>query len=245
MTDSMRKIIFVLVLSWVTVGLGYSQSLSLSIDGADISNDTLYLIGNTEDALLEAYVSVTNETDKEIEVLVRRTDIEIVDSTVNSFCWGACYPPNFSEATQVVKIPANSTDNNSFIGDYSPDSHEGTSVLKYTFFVAADPSDSVSIIVYYQIGAAGVRDWTLDPSQIKLYPNPASDHVNVRFPTVLTRITMLVLIDITGQTVYQQKLYNGEQMHRISTSQFPQGNYFLLLSDQQGASYSKKLIINR
>lgn len=230
----------------LTSSLGYSQSLSLNIEGIDISNDTLYLIGNTEDALLESHISVTNETDKEIEVLVKRTDIEIVDGTVNSFCWGvSCYPPNVSVATQVVGIAANGTNNNGFLGDYSPDGHEGTSVIKYTFFVAANPADSVSMIVYYQVGAAGVRDWTLDPSQIKLYPNPASDQVTVRFPTVLTQITELILIDITGQTVYKQTLYHGAQIHRLSLSQFPQGNYFLLISDQQGASHSKKLIINR
>ncbi|MEA1877926.1 MAG: T9SS type A sorting domain-containing protein [Bacteroidota bacterium] len=241
----MRKIIFVLLAGWLTAGFGYSQSLSLSSEGIDISNDTLYLIGKA-DAVLESHVSVTNKTDKEIEVLVRRTDIEIVDGTDNSFCWGvSCYPPFISEATQVVKIAANSTDDNSFIGDYSPGGNEGTSVLKYTFFIEATPADSVTVIVYYQVGAAGVRDWTLDPSQIKLYPNPASDEVTVRFPTVLTQITELVLIDITGQTVYKQTLYHGAQIHRLSLSQFPQGNYFLLISDQQGANHSKKLIINR
>ncbi len=242
----MRKIITVLLMGWLTASLGYSQSLSLSIEGVDFSNDTLLLIGNTDDSTIESYVSLTNKTDKEVEVLLKRADIEIVDGPENSFCWGAsCYPPWISEATQVVKISANDTDNSGFIGDYSPNGHEGTSVLRYTFFIAADPSDSVSLIVYYQVGAAGVKDWTLDPSQIKLYPNPASDHVTVRFPTVLTQITELVLIDITGQTVYKQALYHGAQMQRLSLSQFPQGNFFLLISDQQGANHSKKLIINR
>jgi len=241
----MKKIIFVLLVACYSAGLGYSQSLSLSLEGVNVSNDTLYLTG-TEDALLESHVSVSNETDKEIEVLVKRTSIEIIDGSSNSFCWGAsCYPPNVSEATQLVKIAANSTNTNGFIGDYSPDGNEGTSVIRYTFFIAATPSDTVSVIVYYQVGAAGVRDWTIDPSQIKLYPNPASEQITVRFPTVLTQITELVLIDITGQTVYKQTLYHGAQMHSLSLSQFPQGNYFLLISDQQGASHSKKLIISR
>ncbi len=241
----MKKLIFVLLVACYSAGVGYSQSLSLSLEGIDFSNDTLFLIGNA-DAILESHVSVTNETDKEIEVLVKRTYLEIIDGTINTFCWGAsCYPPNISEATQVVKIAANSTNHSGFIGDYSPDGNEGTSVIRYTFFIAATPSDTVSMIVYYQVGAAGVRDWTLDPGQIKLYPNPASDQVTVRFPTVLTQITELVLIDITGQTVYKQTLYHGAQIHRLSLSQLPQGNYFLLISDQQGASHSKKLIINR
>ena len=241
--NAVKKMLLPLLVAFSTLSFG--QSLSLSYGDTDFSNDTLYVIGTTDSTLLEAHISVHNKTDKEVAVKVKKAELTIIDSTENTFCWGACFPPFISESPEAVTIAAYGTDLNAFLGDYSPKGHEGTSIIRYTFFNDTNADDSVSLTVYYQIGAAGVADWLLDAGQVKLYPNPASNQVVLRFPTVLTRKTELIMLGITGQTVYIHSLHQGEREHRIDLSSFPQGNYFLRITDAQGGSHYKKLIISR
>lgn len=241
----MKRIISGLIAVFVLGSFAYSQSLTLSIDNVDMSNDTLYLIGTTQDALLEARATVNNTTDKEIEVLAKKAEVSVIAETHNTFCWGVCFPPFIFEATQAITIPADGSDPDSFIGDYSPESQEGTSVLRYTFFSAANPDDSVSLIVYYQIGAAGVRDWTIDNTFLKAYPNPTSGFLNVEFPGTPTQSVTLKIISITGQIVKHVQMDFGQTAARFDLREYPDGIMFLELSNQNGKSALKKIILSR
>lgn len=241
----MKKIIIIIIAGFLAFGAGFSQSLTLSIEGVDFSNDTLFLIGTTQDALLESHVSVNNITDKEIEVKAKKTEVSIIENTVNSFCWGSCFPPFIFEATQAITIPANGTDPDSFIGDYTPDGKEGTSVLRYTFFAAANINDSVSLIVYYQVGAAGIRDWTLDKGLLKAYPNPTSGLLNLEFPGDTNQLITLRIFSITGQIVEETKMQYGQSSARLDLSEYPKGIMFLEISDEDGQSAIKKIILSK
>lgn len=241
----MKRIIFVLIAGLLTIGFAFSQSLSLSIEGVDISNDTLFLIGTTQDALLEAHVSVHNITEKEIEVKAKKTEISVFENTENTFCWGACFPPFVFEATQAIVIPAYGTDTDSFIGDYFPEGKEGTSVLRYTFFNAANIDDSVALIVYYQVGAASVRDWTLDDGLFKVYPNPTSGLLNFEFPGETNQLVTLRMFTITGQVVEEIQMQYGQTSARLDLSEYPKGIMFLEISDQNGKAAIKKIVLSR
>ncbi|MBT4399583.1 MAG: T9SS type A sorting domain-containing protein [Bacteroidetes bacterium] len=222
-----------------------SQSLSLNNGTDDFSNDTLYVFGTTDSVLLEAHIRVHNETEEDVEVMAKKTEVSVVQNSENTFCWGACFPPFIFESPTAIKIAANANDYNSFIGDYSANENEGTTVIRYTFYNAANPEDSVALVVFYQIGAAGVKDWAVDPGQIKLFPNPANNQVEIRFPLVLTRITKVNILAITGQNVIKRSLIPGEQSMRINLAQIPQGHYFICLSDETGNAHYRKLIISR
>lgn len=241
----MKKIITVVIVGFLAIGVGLSQSLTLTIEGVDISNDTLFLIGTTEDALLESHVSVNNITDKEIEVKAKKTEVFIIDNTVNSFCWGSCFPPFIFEATQAIKIPAEGTDSDSFIGDYTPEGNEGTSVLRYTFFAAANVTDSVSLIVYYQVGAAGIRDWTLDHELLRAYPNPTSGLLNLDFPGDTNQLITLRMFSITGQILKEKVMQYGQSSARLDLSEYPKGIMFLEIVNDDGQSAIKKIILTR
>ena len=129
----MKGIKIVLLIGFVLVSLmSHAQSLSLSQDETDYSNDTLFLTATTDSALLEAHIWVHNKTDKDIDVKVKKTVISAVPNTENSFCWGSCFPPFVVESPAAITIAANGTDHNSFLGDYSPKEQAGRLKLSRT-----------------------------------------------------------------------------------------------------------------
>jgi hypothetical protein len=241
MEHDMKKVILFIVTTSIA-GLLSAQSLSLSNSGLDLSNDTLYIIGNTDDLLLESHVTLHNQTDKEVEIHAKKTELIIIENTENSFCWGACYPPFIFETSETVKVAANSSDDSSFIGDYSPDGNEGTSVIRYTFFVEGNIADSVSVVVFYQVGAAGVFDWTIEANYFKVYPNPTSGRINIEFPGPVNQAVSVSVISITGQTLFQERFQFGQTSASIDLSDKPRGYYFIELKDQFGHVAHKKIL---
>jgi len=72
---------------------------------------------------------------------------------------------------------------------------------------------------------------------IKVYPNPASNFVNI---TSETGITNIKIINYTGQVVYQQNVSDNNV--KISTSDLPAGIYVLQMETQKGWA-SQKLVV--
>lgn len=237
----MKKQLLLLIAATVA-GLVSAQTLSLSLGDLNLSNDTLYVIGNTDDVLLESHITVSNLSDKEVEVNARKTELIVIPNTENTFCWGACYPPFIFEPAESVKIAANASDQNSFIGDYAPDGYEGTSILKYTFYMASNPTDNVSLVVFYQVGAASIFDWTLEADHFMAYPNPTQGILNVDFPGAINQEVSVKLISITGQTVFEEQLQYGQTSTQIDLSRKSKGYYFLEIKDQFGHAARKKII---
>ena len=116
--------------------------------------------GTITDNLLELHIKVKNLTDKEIEVKVRKTEISLVDGSVNTFCWGgSCFMPIVYTSPLSTKIGANTTDFTSFAGDYYPEGVNGTSIISYTFFNVQDEEDSVIVTAFYQVGTDGINNF--------------------------------------------------------------------------------------
>ena len=238
----MKKLILLSLIVLVGAAQLSAQSLSLSYGDLDLSNDTLYIVGTTDDVLLESHVTVKNLTDKALGVLAKKIEIDVIEHTENTFCWGACYPPFIFEPTTAVKIIANGSDAVSFVGDYASDGYEGTSALRYTFFIDGTPSDSVSMVVFYQVGAAGIFDWTLESNHFKAYPNPTTGLLNLEFPGNLSQEISINVISITGQVVYQRQFQYGQSSAQINLSDNPKGYYFLEIRDESGNVARKKIL---
>lgn len=72
-------------------------------------------------------------------------------------------------------------------------------------------------------------------SNIKIYPNPTSDHLFIKGADKGTAIS---LYDVTGRLVYQS--VTEQEVYSMSVSQLPAGHYILQLTDANGnRSYSK------
>lgn len=244
----MKNIYLVFVFLGLATGV-MSQSLTLSFDDQDISNDSLYLINGAGEIYLESHITIENVTDKAVDVQVKREEISIAENSSNSFCWGAyCYPPFISESSTPVSIGANDSNNSSFLGEYYPDLDDqnvpiaGTSVIRYTFFIDGNPDDKVSVMVFYQIGSASIQDWTIRRDLFKVYPNPTNGPLTIEFPGQVTQSISLRIFGITGQTYIIQDLFYGENHAQINLSDLPKGYYFVQIRNQDGSVAQKKIL---
>jgi len=86
-------------------------------------------------------VYVVNSGAASIDVVCERFEVSIADSSVNYFCWDACYSPAVSISAGTLPIGANDT-NKAFYGDYNTGGGLGSSVIVYCFYVDGVPADS-------------------------------------------------------------------------------------------------------
>jgi hypothetical protein len=78
-------------------------------------------------------------------------------------------------------------------------------------------------------------------ASISVYPNPASDFVNV---TVPANIRTVELVNYLGQSIYIMNL-KGEGTYRLNTTTYESGVYFLRFTDTSGNTSLERITITR
>jgi hypothetical protein len=97
--------------------------------------------------------------------------------------------------------------------------------------------------VYYEIGNVGVEEAEVFAG-LQVFPNPASDALNLNFNLQQNQNVDIRLVNVTGEAVYTGQLSNvsGTVSHRIDVSNLAKGIYILNLTSSEG-SVNKKVII--
>ena len=92
------------------------------------------------------------------------------------------------------------------------------------------------------IDSTGINNRNI--SGMKMYPNPATDVVNVTFAAVNAEKGIVSVMNLMGQTVYTADLevYEGYNMITIPVNQFTSGVYMVTLRTNTGLS-TQKLIV--
>jgi hypothetical protein len=73
------------------------------------------------------------------------------------------------------------------------------------------------------------------------YPNPFISTINFQFSQAITEKIMIVVFDVRGRLVYQQKLMATGNILTIELPQLPAGSYLVLLKASNYTYYSKIL----
>ncbi|OJU73730.1 MAG: hypothetical protein BGO09_06380 [Bacteroidetes bacterium 47-18] len=79
--------------------------------------------------------------------------------------------------------------------------------------------------------------------QVKVYPNPANDFVNIELATA-TYIRDIQVVDVTGRTVQHIKDLKTHNT-KVSTRELPAGIYVLIVATADGLSYRQKIDVVR
>ena len=214
---------------------GISQPLTLSLDGETIG-DSLLIVGLTTDNELVAHAVVTNNTSSSMDIKVRRTQLEIVEGSINYFCWGDnCYPPSVNESPAFLTLAAGaSTDELDFSGHYEPHNNFGDSFIEYKFFNMNNEDENVKVVVQFAATNVGINEHDLS---VNVYPNPASDQVNISLGLMINEV---FVYDYTGKMVSRVQV--DSKTYQMNVSHFNPGVYLFKVMADEGIVVKQVII---
>lgn len=116
-----------------------------------VHNSEIIISADPSTEEMKAYVFVTNNTAEAKDLKVKKEEISLLSGTYNGFCWNSgCFPPFIYVSPDPITLnPGATTTSQDFYGTYSPENQEGISEIRYTFFDANNPNDSISVRVKY------------------------------------------------------------------------------------------------
>ncbi len=230
------KTTFVQLISILLISVnGFSQSLTLEWEGEPIA-DTMIVTGLATDMEMVAHAIVSNNTDQSMDVKVRRNQLQMIDETLNQFCWGAnCYPPNIDESPGFLTLtPGQSTEEEQFSGHYLPQGNYGDSFIEYEFFNMNNENENVKVIVQFVATTVGIDKNDLN---INIYPNPASEYVAINSSN---SIESVMVYNSAGTKLMEVGVNKSSIL--LNTSTLSSGLYFFRITTHNDVIIKQMMI---
>lgn len=242
----MKKIILYLLIS-LSIIRGFSQGLELYYEGTVLNPDAeITLTGYPDSGMIVLdTLDVKNISAVTQQVMCIRTILENIDSTVNSFCWGICYPPFMDTSTTAVTIQPQDF-SFEFVGDHDPAGMIGIVKVKYAFYDIHTPLNQTSVIVNYDHSHVNVIN---NPSGSQFisgaYPNPANHLVSFDYDLTGNPQASILIYNFLGRLVNEYPVGNSIGTLTLDTSGYNEGIYFYTLKVNNEIIKTKKLVIKR
>lgn len=243
----MKKILLSLISVLFIASFSMAQNpLSLSWEGNPIG-ETITVSGEPSEFEIVAYANLHNNTGHDMNIKVARKKIDIIDGTMSQICWaGLCYSPmvDTSVLSQVVVAGGSSSDED-FSGHYLPNGHMGTSIIEFTFYNVDNPTEFVSVNVYFVIEYAGIAEDAMHGGSIsEIYPNPATNYVNLDFDlTPSVKQAKVRVINLLGSVVKEVEIEKSTNQLKLDVSDLDNGVYFYSVIINGDTYKTKKLVV--
>ena len=156
-----KKSIFTLILL-AAIGCVSAQSLQFELNGTVYADGERIICTYVEEwGEMVQHMQVRNMNNEQVNVLIEKEHVQIVEGTQNSFCWGSCYTPDVFVSPRPVTLEANAVSNENDLSfhhqidpEYSGDPSNfiaGTSIVKYYAYPAGQETeeDMVCIEVWF------------------------------------------------------------------------------------------------
>lgn len=243
----MKKLILSLAL---VISAGFylgAQDLYLTMDGVKIG-DTVTVEG---DAALNEFLfhaNFHNDSPKDMNVMVIRKRLFLVEGASSLFCWGLCYGPDTDTSGQYVFIPSGGQSvDDAFSGHYIPNSKEGTSMVEYTFYNLANSFENVRVVCKYKAELTGIAEDAMKGGFLSdVYPNPATNSVNIDFQfTSKVKEAKVRVINLMGAVVKEAVVEPGTSKLNLDVSNLNNGLYFYSVIINGDVYQTKKMVIQK
>jgi hypothetical protein len=115
-------------------------------------------------------------------------------------------------------------------------------IYKIIFTGFGGSSTGDYIFTKEKVFAVGVEDNEIESKILNVYPNPATDNINITFAGTTANI-QLSIYDISGKEVFGQQIKNqGLNQEKIAVSSLKKGIYFITLTTENSKSTQKIII---
>lgn len=236
-----KTLLFITLITLVSLNINAQSIKLLKSDGSAIENDSLYVSVDITESTVEIPVYVKNLTGSDLDVMVKKYELELVSGAEAYFCWDICYPNTANISAAAITTSANDT-----IKDFSADlktaNVSGLNKVMYTFFKDKSPSDSASVTVYYQVGAVGIQNINEVKHSISCYPNPVNDNLFFEFNLEPNSKGEIIIFDLTGRKVKQESITSSENNSQMNISDLNPGIYLWTVEVNGVPIKSEKLI---
>ncbi|TVR42459.1 MAG: T9SS C-terminal target domain-containing protein [Bacteroidia bacterium] len=247
----MIKFLLPLILITFTAYYSLGQGLILlDADGNDITGDTLFVHGDAHANLIKGEVFFHNDSDDDMQVMVRKIEIDILEGTNNAFCWANyCFTPDVYETTDPIILgPGETSSATDFYAEYYPQGQVGISIIDYEFFSRNEGFEEVIVTVVFETEDTTNIPFISDENQprVSIYPNPASSVVVLSHNLDdVSGHSKLVIYDISGILVERFPIDLRNNSFTFDISNYPDGLYLYRLENDTGQIYSGKLVIRK
>ncbi|MCF8368237.1 MAG: T9SS type A sorting domain-containing protein [Bacteroidales bacterium] len=241
----MKKIILSLLLLtsafWV-----YSQTLEIQYDGVSLEDGSEIMVATHPDSssITLHGIVVGNTSSNPINVKCIRESVDLVDGTLNFYCWGLCYSPDVDTSLFHVQIDGLST-TSEFEGDYIHNGQIGVSKVKYTFYDMADENVTASFYVNYNITTAlSVAEKKSMFNVSEIYPNPANTDVSIDYAIDENiKDAKFIIFSLLGSKVKEINVLENDGTIKLNTSDLIEGIYFYSFLINGESAMTQKLVI--
>ncbi|GAB4331907.1 MAG: hypothetical protein Kow00127_23850 [Bacteroidales bacterium] len=240
----MKRLILLSALSLFLLGAVNSQDLQALYGDEVLTNTSVITLQSHPDSGMVSLhdIGIKNGLADPILVSCARKIVELVPGSVNSFCWGLCYPPSVDTATQNIKIEAGET-SWEFSADHDPKGNTGVSTIQYTFWETGNPDRFVTFMVKFDITESmAVAEKPFEPA-LKSFPNPADRFVQFEWDAGQYEKPRIVIYNLLGRVVKEIQPVTGTGSEKIDTSDLTDGIYFSSLLINNESVITQKLII--
>lgn len=256
----LKKSLLFLVLTSI-VGILSAQSLqfgSLNEDGEfqAYANNTKIVCETAPSSIGEMVledVAIKNTTSSTIDVVVEKEEVQLVEGTETSICWGlGCYSADVY-ITRPYPMDGGVTSSFGQLSfhyqvdpTYSGDPNEcipGTTIVKYYTYPFDNPEDKSCLEVWFVYNATNVVENTIDFGQA--YPNPASNQVYFDVKSNDGSSIKAVVYNLLGQEV-KSIVANGLQSKiKIDLNDVQPGIYFCSFYANDEVLKTEKFIVKK
>ena len=203
---------------------------------------------NNQDVAVE--VDATSKFTSSTNIKVKRYELtSTAPLSENAICWGVCTINilwGVKPLDTTDQVPMNLNQKVTFSGHVYPRLKGGVTVFKYVWYDVSNPNDSAWVNVTFDIrnpNAVGIDEVKKETS-IKIFPNPASDYVNVAITSNEVN-KKIEIIDLLGKVVYSNTIAEDNSKLRVNTSNFLPGVYFVSVTSNNKSIRTSKIVITK
>ncbi|OFX17129.1 MAG: hypothetical protein A2033_09630 [Bacteroidetes bacterium GWA2_31_9] len=214
---------------------------------SNITNNTININANADTSLISFTLRVANNSDYSKHIKVKKRVISSISGTSSYFKWVNENSPSSMVSTDSLNIASidTSSGSNDFIGYFSPNGHEGTSEIAYTFFDSNNLNDSVQIILNYNI-TLGIENLNLNEVAFsEPYPNPVKDNFSIDYNLIGNAIAQIKIHNVLGSEILSKETSDKRGTIQFNTSNLSNGIYFYSVIINNKTIRTNKLVIYR
>lgn len=242
------KKIFLLFFSLGTFFTLNAQSIQLQDhDGNNITN-TIVNYSEIASSTLKYNILISNVGTGRIGVMFKKIEVDILEGSVNSFCFaGSCYPPFSFVSSEALNIDEGVTSAyGECYGEYNTNGIVGQSTITYVVYNAGNENDSAYVTVNYHTTPVSVPNFQLQDkiSFSNAWPNPATSTTSFNYQLPLDG-GLFILRSITGAVIKEEHINGLQGRYTLNVSDLPEGIYIYSVIADQKVLTTKKLVVKK